>query len=234
MARGNSNYIPRPDGNFSAWVQHYYGAVEKWWSVNGFDDSELKPLKDALATWAAAFPAHVAAQASAEGARQAKDAARAGLENQVRPITNFIQTYFKTTDADRATMGITVRDTSPSPAPAPSSRPLALVESGQRLAHQLRLVDESTPTRRARPAGVQRAEIFVALTAPGQPAPPPPSAAGGDPREYRYIGSVTRGETTLRFESDKGGMQAHYIARWVAPRGTPGPWSDTASATVAA
>jgi len=37
---------------------------------------------------------------------------------------------------------------------------------------------------------VQRAEVFVALNSPGQPAP-------GDPREYRSIGSITRVETTL-------------------------------------
>ena len=227
MARGSSNYIPRPDGNFSAWAQHYYDAVEKWWSVNGFDDSELEPLKQALSAWLAAYPAHIAAQAAAEGARQAKDAARAALEKQVRPVTNFVQGWPKTTNADRAEMGITVRDASPTPAPAPSSRPLALVESGQRLTHQLRLVDESTPTRRARPKGVQRAEVFVALTSPGQPAP-------ANPGDYRYLGSVTRGETTLSFESDKGGMQAHYLSRWVSTSGATGPWSETSSATVAA
>jgi hypothetical protein len=120
-----------------------------------------------------------------------------------------------------------VRDILPSPTPAPTSRPLALVESGQPLTHQLRLVDESTPTRRARPADVQRAEVFVALTPPGQSAP-------ADPRKYRYIGNVSRGETTLSCESDKGGMQAHYFSRWVSTSGATGPWSETASATVAA
>jgi hypothetical protein len=110
---------------------------------------------------------------------------------------------------------------------APTSHLLALVESGQRLTHQLRVVDENTPTRRRRPAGVQRAEVFVALTEPDQPAP-------ADPSEYRYIGSVTRGETTLCFESSKGGMQAHYLSRWVSTSGATGPWSETASATVAA
>lgn len=95
------------------------------------------------------------------------------------------------------------------------------------LTHHLRLVDESTPTRRARPRGVQRAEVFVALTPPGIPAP-------ANPSDYRYIGGVTRGETTLSFESDKGGMQAHYLSRWVSTSGATGPWSDTTSATVAA
>lgn len=81
---------------------------------------------------------------------------------------------------------------------------------------------------------MQRAKVFVALTPPGSPAPPPPNASGGDGGAYRSIGSVTRGETTLSFESDKGGMQAHYLSRWVSTSGATGPWSETASATVAA
>ena len=227
MPRASKNYIPRPDGSFDAWASQYCGAIKAWWGDHGLESSDLEPLLNAAAAWQKAYPAHIAAQAAAEGARQAKDAARAAREKEVRPVTNFVQGYPKTTNADRAEMGITVRDTSPSPAPAPSSRPLALVESGQRLTHQLRLVDESTPTRRARPKGVQRAEVFVALTPPGSPAPTNPS-------DYRYIGSVTRGETSLSFESDKGGMQAHYLSRWVSTSGATGPWSDTASATVAA
>jgi hypothetical protein len=102
-----------------------------------------------------------------------------------------------------------------------------MVESGQRLTHQLRLVDESTPTRRARPKGVQRAEVFVALTPPATPAPAESNA-------YRSMQSVSDGSMTLSFEASQGGMQAHSMARWVTRRGAIGAWSETSSATVAA
>lgn len=227
MARSGEHYMPRPDGDFAAWANHYYDAVEKWWSVNGFDDSELKPLKDALSAWAGAFPAHVAAQQRAEGARQAKDAARAALERQVRPITNFIQGYPKTSNADRATMGITVRDTSPSPVPAPTSRPLALVESGQRLMHNLRLVDESTPTRRARPAGVLGAEVWVKLVDADTPAPT-------DPAALVFLTMTTKPTFRADFKPGEGGKTAVYMARWINTRGEKGPWSEVTTATVAA
>ena len=227
MPRGSTNYIPRPDASFSAWANHYLDAVEKWWSANGLDDSDLKALKDALALWAVAYPAHVKAQAAAEGAWRAKAAARAALEKEVRPVTNFIQSYFKTTNADRAEIGITVREDTARRAVPPTSRPLALIDAGTRLTHTLRLVDESTPTKRARLKGVNRAEVFVALTPTNTPAP-------ANPNEYRYIGGVTDGTTTLSFEAAKGGMQAHYVARWVSTRGASGPWSETSSATVAA
>ncbi len=227
MPRGSTNYMPRPDGNFAAWANHYYNAVEKWWSINGLDESELTPLKQALSVWAAAFPAHVRAQAAAEGARQAKDAARAALEREVRPITNFVQSFPKTSNADRATIGITVRDTSPSPVAAPTSKPLIIIESAARYTHQLRLVDESTPTRRARPRGAERAEVFVAFTPTSTPAPAEPGA-------YRYVQSISDGAAVLSFEMERGGLQAHYVARWVTRRGAMGPWSETSSATIAA
>ncbi|MGD9691056.1 MAG: hypothetical protein AB7K52_15465 [Phycisphaerales bacterium] len=227
MARSGEHYMPRPDGNFSAWANHYYEAVKKWWDANGFDPTDLKPLETALAEWNADYPAHIKAQAAAEGARQAKDAARAALEKEVRPVTNFVQGYPKTTNADRAEMGITVRDTSPSPAPAPSSRPLALVESGQRLTHQLRLVDESTPTRRARPAGVLGAEVWVKLVDADTPAPT-------DPAALTFLTMTTKPSFRADFKPGEGGKTAVYMARWVNTRGEKGPWSEVTTATVAA
>ena len=41
--------MPRPDGDFSAWANHYYAAVKKWWDAQGLDPTDLKPLEDALA-----------------------------------------------------------------------------------------------------------------------------------------------------------------------------------------
>jgi len=227
MAGSGEHYMPRPDGNFAAWANQYYDAVVKWWNANKLEVTDLKPLQEALVTWAAAYPAHVAAQQRAEGARQAKDAARRELERQVRPISNFVQTYFNTSNADRAEMGITVRDTSPSPAPAPTTRPLALVQSGQRLTHQLRLVDESTPTRRARPAGVLGAEVWVKLVEADEPAPT-------DPAALFFLTMTTRPTFRADFKPGEGGKTAVYMARWINTRGEKGPWSDVATATVAA
>jgi hypothetical protein len=159
--------------------------------------------------------------------RPTERAARAVLEKEVRPVTNFVQGYPKTTNADRAEMGITVRDTSPTPAPAPSSRPLALVESGQRLTHQLRLVDESTPTRRARPKGVLGAEVWVKLVEPGEPAPT-------DPAALSFLTMATKPTIRADFRAGDGGKTAVYMARWVNTRGEKGPWSEITTATVAA
>jgi hypothetical protein len=227
MARSGEHYMPRPDGDFSAWANHYYEAVKAFYGAQGFDPDLLMPLMKALETWNAQYPTHVAAQQRAEGARQAKDAARAALEKEVRPVTNFVQGYPKTTNADRAEMGITVRDTSPTPAPAPSSRPLAIVDVGGRLTHQLRLVDESTPTRRARPAGVLGAEVWVKLVDADSPAPT-------DPAALTFLTMTTRPSFRADFKPGEGGKTAVSMARWINTRGEKGPWSEITTATVAA
>jgi hypothetical protein len=227
MARGTSNYIPRPDGNFSAWANHYYDAVSKFYEEQGFDQELLTPLKKALDTWNGLYPAHVKAQAAAEGARQAKDAARAALEKEVRPLTNFVQGYPKTTDADRAEIGITVRDTSKTPAPTPTTRPLVSVDPAARLTHELRLVDEGSPTRRGKPPGVSGAEVWVKLVDAGQPVPT-------DPNALSFLTLTTRPTLRTDFRAADGGKTAVYMLRWINTRGEKGPWSEVTTATVAA
>ena len=47
--------IPRPDGDFTAWSAQYFESVKKFWSVNGLDDTDLKPLEEGQSKWAAAM-----------------------------------------------------------------------------------------------------------------------------------------------------------------------------------
>jgi len=241
MPRGGTNYMPRPDGDFSAYSNHYYEAVEKFYNVQGLDPSDLTDLKKALDLWNAAYPAHVAAQQRAEGARAAKQNARLVLEAEIRPVTNFVQGYTKTTDADRATIGISIRDTSKTPAPTPTTRPLVQVDHGQRLLHRLRFTDEAvgggSGPRRGRggkPPGTIGAEVWLALTATGQPAPPLNSPSAGGSESYRFLSVSSRGNLQTDFTSSDAGKTAYYALRWVSTRGEKGPWSEVAAATVAA
>lgn len=241
MPRGGTNYMPRPDGDFSAWANHYNEAVHKFYEAQGLDVTELKPLEEAIAEWNKDYPAHVAAQQKAEGARAAKQNARVALEAEIRPVTNFVQGYTKTTDADRATIGITVRDTSKTPAPTPTSAPVVQVDSGQRLTHRLRFTDAAagtnSPARRGRggkPPGTIGAEVWLALTPVGQPAPPLNSPGAGLGDSYKFLSVSSRGNLQADFASEDAGKTAYYALRWVSTRGEKGPWSEVCAATVAA
>ena len=235
------DYIPRPDGDFSAWANNYNVAVHKFWEAQGLDPTDLKPLEEAIAAWNKDYAAHVSAQAKAEAAFAAKRQARHGvpggpvaLEPEARRIAAFIQTYPATTDADRATIGIRVRVEGGPPSPTPTTRPLARVQSGNRLTHTLRFSDESTPTRKAKPNGVQGAEVWLALADAHDPEPP----LNTDPRAgeagYRFLALSSRGNLKADFTSADKGKTAYYALRWVSTRGEKGPWSEVCAATVAA
>lgn len=227
MPRGGTNYIPRPDADFASWVNIYNDAVHQFYNDQGLDPTALQDLEKALNAWNLMFTAHTAAQQKAEGARQDKLAARRALEAAVRPVTNFVQSFPKTTDADRATIGIAIRDTSRTPSPTPTSAPMVQVDSGQRLTHRLRFTDTAAPTRRGKPPGTIGAEVWLALTPTGHPAPPL-----GD--QYKFLSVSSRGNLQTDFPSADAGKTAYYALRWVSTRGEKGPWSEVCSATVAA
>jgi len=93
--------------------------------------------------------------------------------------------------------------------------------------HTLRLTDESTPTRRARHKGVLGAEVWLTLIDAGQLAPT-------DPGELALLTIATKPSIRADFRSGDGGKTAVYMTRWVNTHGEKGPWSEIATAMVAA
>lgn len=219
--------IPRPDADFAAWTDQFWSVLSNWWAEQGFDPSDLKDLELAVAAWQEAYAAHIAAQNAAMAACSIKVEARTLVERKLRPIAQYVQTLPQMTNATRAELGITIRDRTPSRTPRPATRPTASIALSERLTHTLRLADEFTPTRRGKPKGVSWAEVYVALTPVQDPAPP-------NPELYQYVRSITKAETNVSFTPADGGKQAHYLIRWVNATGQQGPWSDAASATIAA
>ncbi len=225
-ARGN-DYLPRPDGVFETWIDQFIAACALWWDTHG-GDGNLDPLRDLRDEWEKAYAVSVSADAAAEAATAAKVTARAACEQAARDMVRLVQGTPDTTDAQRAAMGINIRRTpAVRTAAAPTTRPLVNIEFPTRLTHTLRLVDESTPTRTARPPRTIGAEVYVALTPPTSPAP-------ADMESYRFVSITTRGAVEQTFPAADGGKTAHYQLRWISTRGEQGPWSDVCSATVAA
>ena len=127
-------------------------------------------------------------------------------------------------DAERAALGITVPDTTPTPVGPPETRPVVSVDTSQRLQHTLSFADELTPTRTAKPAGVRGAQVWVKI---GDPAPV-------DPSELTYLATDTRTPYVAACGGAGANKVAHYMLRWESTRGEPGPWSETGSATIGA
>jgi hypothetical protein len=169
--------------------------------------------------------ANVTAQQAAQSARQAKDDSRNVLEVAVRQLVQKLQASSSVDDAERAALGITVADTIKTVAVGGiSTRPIRVVDTSQRLRHEIRFSDEATPTKRAKPAGVMGCEIWVKVSAVGEAAP---SSAD----ELSFLSLDTASPYIAEYDGANGGKTAHYMLRWVKSDGKKWPWSETISAT---
>lgn len=221
-----ADYIPAPDAEFNAWQENFMAYATANAAALGLDPvADVAPLTAAQTTWTGDYPGHVAAQNAAQAARVSKDAARAGYVSLIRSVVRRLQASPDVDDSERSALGITVPDSDPTPSGPPTSRPIVAVRCDQRLQHTVDFMDETTPTRKAKPPGVLGAEIWVKV---GDPPPIDPNT------ELNFLGLDTRTPYLAEFAGADGSKMAHYMLRWVNSTGEKGPWSETASATISA
>jgi len=218
----SSDYIPNSDGDFNAWLQNFVGNISANAASLGLTAADITPITDAASDWNTKYAANISAQSDAQSARQAKDDSRDTTEKAVRPMVGRLQSSTAVTDAQRQSLGVTVRSTTRTPTGAPTTKPVAQVDTSQRLRHTVSFFDELTPTSRAKPDGVQGCEIWIKI---GEPQP-----AGPD--DFKYLATDTRSPYLAEFDAADAGKTAYYILRWVSTRGETGPWSQTVKGTI--
>lgn len=220
-------YMPSNDLEFQVWLGKYL----VYMSANL---EHLGLTADAVADLVAAGPEfnmvraeYDSARTTAKALRAAKDAKRGDIEPMVRRITAVIQANPATTNQDRQELGIPIRSVPVAPQSVASSndKPVVTVDIRQRLQHRLRIRNENAEygIENAKPAGVDRAEVWVKVGDPAQ-----------SPDEYRYVGSTSRSPYVVTFASEEANKPAHYRVRWMDHKGQTGAWSEVETATIAA
>jgi len=222
------DYIPGSDTEFQAWAANFTAYALAHLAELGIVLTDVAPITAARADFNTKMADNVAAQQAAQSARQAKDDSRDALESKIRELVRRLQASSDVNDAERAALGITVRDTTRTTATGGiSTRPIGAVDTSQRLRHEIRFTDEATPTSRAKPAGIMGCEIWVKVSAAGEG---PPASAD----ELSFISMDTASPYVVEYDGKDGGKTAHYMLRWVKSGGEKGPWSETISATITA
>jgi hypothetical protein len=217
-----SYYIPGPDSAFDSFQSQYVTYFTTNAATWGYGLPETGAMGTAQTNWQTAYAAHLNAIASALAAKTVKDQRRAELTAEIQLRSNEIQVNSATTDTDRAGLGITIRDTQPTPVGPPVSSPVLQVDTSQRLQITVSFADEGTPTNKAKPAGVMGCEIWMKLD----------GAAPTDLDDCVFVTLDTRTPHLVTFDGADAGKPVHFIGRWVSTRGDKGPISETVSTTV--
>jgi hypothetical protein len=222
------DYIPRSDTEFLAWATNFAAYAGAHLAELGIDAADIAPIAAGRTDFYTKMHANITAQQAAQSARQAKNASRDTLESLIRQLVRQLQASGDVDDAERAALGITIPDTVRTTAAGDiTTRPIGMVDTSQRLRHEIRFVDEATPTSRAKPEGVMGCEIWVKVAPAGEPAP-------ADPSELSFVAMDTASPFVTEYDGAYGGKTAHYMLRWVRTGGGKGPWSETISATITA
>ncbi len=218
------DYIPSSDADFSGWLLNFLTYANANLATLGLTAADIAPLQAAATAFDTTRATNDSAQAQAQAARQARDDQRTETETLTRALVGELQASATVTDSQRQALGITVRATTRTPVSAPTTKPVATVDTSQRLRHTIQFVDELTPTSRAKPDGVTGCEVWVKV---GDPAPADASA-------LKYLATDTRTPYTVDYDGGDAGKTAYYMLRWVNTHGEQGPWSQTVSATIGA
>jgi len=222
-----ADYIPGSDTEFLAWATNFATYIGAHFAELGINAADILPIAAGRTDFDAKMHENVTAQQAAQSSRRAKDASRDTLESAIRQLVRQLQASGDVDDAERAALGITIPDTVRTTAAGGiSTRPIGAVDTSQRLRHEIRFVDEATPTSRAKPAGVMGCEIWVKVAAQNEPP--------ADPSELSFVAMDTASPYIAEYNGADGGKTAHYMLRWVKTGGEKGPWSETISATITA
>lgn len=218
------DYIPPSDDAFNAWQAVFNTFLQANIVALGLSvtDPDVIAMGPTQANWTTSYAAHNNAQNAAQAARQTKDLNKADYIALIRRIVGRLQNNVAVSDAERASLGITVPDTTPTPVGVPTTRPVLTADTSQRLQITVGFADEGTPTSKAKPVGVMGCEVWVKLGGT------PPT----DLNVCQFLTLDTRTPHRTDFTGAEANQTAHFIGRWVNTRGEKGPLSETVSATV--
>ena len=137
-------------------------------------------------------------------------------------LVKLIQAKPAVTAESKQAIGITIADTTKTPVAVPTTAPVGRIEQPNRLEHNLHFADATTPTSKAKPAGVRGCQIWVKIG-----TTPPASVS-----ELNDLATDTRTPYVAQFDAADAGKTDYYWLRWENTKGETGPWSAAVSATI--
>lgn len=218
----SNGFIPGSDSQFSTFAQTLTSVIKTDPSVYGIDAAKLTELENGLAAWDGSVSDQALKREASKAATVTKDEERKNLESLIRELNSQIQADPNVPESAIADAGLPVHSTSRTPAPVPTTAPLASIQSCNIQENYIRFSDSQNIQSRVRPRGVMGVEIWMYC---GDEAPT-------DNGQFQMYTLTTRMSATVAFDGTQAGKGVWYRFRYVNTRGDVGPWSMTYTSTV--
>lgn len=221
------DYIPTRDEDLSTFAQNFSALITATPAVFSLLPADATALAALVTEFTEALETALNPSTRTPVAVAAKDTARVVLVADIRSLAKRIQSAPNVTPAQKTSLGLTVQDHVRTPVPPPATKPVVNVVTNGGRRQTIRLVDETTPLKRARPVGVAGAEVYSYVQTSAE-APP------ADLEAWRFEGLATRSEFEIGYNSADVGKTAHIRALWYNAKGQSGPESDEVIVPIAA
>lgn len=226
-----NSYLPPRDQDLDAWALNFdlqITAAPTDYGLVAGDATAYHTLRLAFTT---ALAVALATPTRTKTTVAAKNSARFDLIASSKMLAAQVQAFPAITPELLSTLGLTVRDTTPSPIAAPSSAPIISPINSSGGGIFFRFADEVTPDSRAKAPGAIGLDLYAKVG-----TTPPATIA-----DCVYMGTYTKNTTgpgsrgvRVDFGGGNVGKTAYLIGQWKTRRGLVGPVSATASMTIAA
>lgn len=217
-----TDYLPENDEELDLWLDNFIAELKNLQAALGLAPATVNALEQSQAQLKTGIANVNTLRAQLSAAIEARNAVVESLSASVRALIRTLQANPQLTDEDRARLRLTIPDTTRTPAPVPTTHPVAQIDVSQPLRHTGEFRDEATPSRRAKPAGVHGCEVRYQIG----------GAEPIDPEQMLTHGTFPRTPFVINFKAADAGKTVYYHLRWVNKRGASGPWSELISATI--
>ena len=156
-----------------------------------------------------------------------KKVAKAQTAASLRALANRVQANNTVSASNKIALGLPVHSLVPTPVPVPVTRPMLNIIANGQAQLTVRIVDETTPTRRAKARGSIGAQVYTFVGTIGTTPP-------ADLKLWVFEGMSTKTDFQISYAPADAGKQAFIVARWLNSKGETGPTSLVTVAPIAA
>lgn len=217
-----TDFLPRRDADLSLFTDNFNTKITATPTAYGLTSGQATAYATANTAWQAALVVATTPATRTKPTVAAKDVAKADISVLTRQYASLVQAFPAITPTLLENLGLTVRKTTRSPIPPPTTAPIVGILSAMGQQMTLSLNDTLTPSARKLPTGVINAEVWFAFTTSA-----PTSLA-----QCTFQGIYSRFPGRYTVDSANVGKTCYILTRWKNRRGDVGPLSAVASAVV--
>ena len=221
-----TSFLPKTDAALLNWLNNANAVYTASPETYGGSIETAAAFNSAVLAYASAYSAANEVATRTKTAVAAKNDARTTAKNQARQIASIAYGQADITNEQLTNLGLTVKDTSPTPAPVPDTAPMVSADMTSAISIRVSARNVATPDRKAKPAGVGTLEIRTIVTSTS-------AMPSGNPLTWPTVDLVGRTTKDLFWMDQAEPATVWVSCCWVNTRNERGPFSEAVSVRLA-